>query len=370
MLFGISSAGGNDKGILNNILDNHTKKIIWICNRIRGIEDSVLRRFSYSRHVIKNSAGQRMIYWNSLVKKYRLTKTITQENRRTLAAEYKINAGHIGKALETFSQLPEDGSDLGRLRDILDSQNELINYGHREKRESYITGPRFDPKYLNIDIPADRIITALKSRQSGRVLLHGVPGTGKTEFARYIAESLDRELILKRSSDILSKWVGENEQNIRDAFAEAEADGSVLCIDEADSFFRNRESARSSWEVSFTNELLTQMESFSGVFICSTNLIDILDPAVMRRFAWKVRFLPLKRDHRAEIIRTYFQFAELNENDRYVLEQITGLTPGDVKAVWLKYGSSPSLSAAEIAEELKRETGYRNSEGKEIGFRE
>jgi transitional endoplasmic reticulum ATPase len=370
MLFGISSSGGNDKGLLNTALDSHNKKIIWITNRISGIDDSVLRRFSYSRHFVKNSAGQRLIYWNSLIKKHRLTAVLPAETRKELAAEYKINAGHIGRALETFAQLPGKEADISRLKDILDTQNELINYGRKTKKKTLITGPQFNPAYLHTDIPVDRVLTALRGRCRGHILLHGVPGTGKTEFARHIAESLDRELILKRSSDILSKWVGENEQNIRDAFAEAEADGAVLCIDEADSFFKNRESARSSWEVSFTNELLTQMESFSGIFVCSTNLIDILDPAVMRRFAWKIEFLPLRKEHRTEIVQTYFQFRDPADNDSGTFADIPDLTPGDVKAVWLKYGTSPSLSPAEIAEELKRETGYRQTGSGEIGFRE
>jgi SpoVK/Ycf46/Vps4 family AAA+-type ATPase len=379
LFFGIPANNGGDKGTINNIMDSHSKKIIWISNRIRGIDDSVLRRFSYSHHFGKNSAGQRMIYWNSLVRKHKMAQTIPPETRKKLAASYQISAGHIGRALETFSSLDTGERGMTQLREILDKQHELVHYGQKKKTESLIPGPQFNPRYLNTDIPVDRIVQALRGKYCGgtsystmgtHILFHGVPGTGKTECARYIAEALDKELILKRSSDILSKWVGENEQNIRDAFAEAEADGAVLCIDEADSFFRNRESARSSWEVSFTNELLTQMESFSGVFVCSTNLIDILDPAVMRRFAWKIQFLPLKKKHRAEIVMAYFQFPELTDSDRITFAGIHGLTPGDVKAVWLKYGTSPDLSSTEIADELKRETGYRDTGGSEIGFRE
>ncbi len=72
-----------------------------------------------------------------------------------------------------------------------------------------------------------------------------------------------------------------------------------------------------------------------------------------------IRFLPLKKEYRAKIVQSYFQFPELNENERRTFTDITGLKPGDVRAEWRKYGSSPSLSAAGIAEELKQETGYR-----------
>ncbi|HUW41848.1 MAG TPA: AAA family ATPase [Rectinemataceae bacterium] len=76
----------------------------------------------------------------------------------------------------------------------------------------------YDPSVLNMDIPPDAILGAIgafyyeRRRPGGRVsmslLFHGLPGTGKTEFARYLAETLDRELIQRRDSDFLSIWVG------------------------------------------------------------------------------------------------------------------------------------------------------------------
>ena len=370
MVFGVSPGGSKDKGVINSLLDEHKRKIIWITNSIQGIKSSVIRRFSYSRRFHTSSVSQRKIYWNSLVKKHKLSHVITGSSVREFASTYRISPGHIGKALETFSQLPKDSADLDILSEILDKQAELLSAGGRPKRPNSRVKAQFELRFIHTDIPVDRLLTSLEARRSEgtHILLHGVPGTGKTEFARYLAETLGKEIIIKRSSDILSKWVGENEQNIRDAFAEAEAEDAVLCIDEADSFFRNRESSRSSWEVSFTNELLTQMESFPGVFVCSTNLIDILDAAVMRRFAWKVQFLPLRKEQRAEIVQAYFQFPVLSEEDRVAFADIHDLTPGDVKAVWLKYGTSPPLPPRELAEELRKETGYRDTGEKRIGF--
>lgn len=86
-------------------------------------------------------------------------------------------------------------------------------------------------------------------------------------------------LLIKRASDLMSMWVGENEQNIALAFKEAEQDGALLLIDEVDSFLQDRRGAKNSWEVTLVNEMLTQMEAFSGVFIASTNLMDGLDQA-------------------------------------------------------------------------------------------
>jgi SpoVK/Ycf46/Vps4 family AAA+-type ATPase len=110
------------------------------------------------------------------------------------------------------------------------------------------------------------------------------------------------------------------------------------------------------------------MEIFRGVFICTTNLVELLDPAVMRRFSWKIKFLPLKKDHRIKIVQRYFALPSLSDVERSAFQEITGLTPGDVKAVWRKHGSSPPLSPIELAEELTRETDFRTDKERRIGF--
>jgi len=73
-------------------------------------------------------------------------------------------------------------------------------------------------------------------------------------------------------------------------FEEARQKDAVLILDEADSFLADRRGADHSWEVTQVNELLTQMEAFDGVFVCTTNLMEPLDPASLRRFDFKVEF--------------------------------------------------------------------------------
>jgi SpoVK/Ycf46/Vps4 family AAA+-type ATPase len=83
-----------------------------------------------------------------------------------------------------------------------------------------------------------RIVEALKARGHGTLCFYGAPGTGKTALGEHIAQALERPLIVKQASDLMSKYVGETEQNMAAMFREAEAEKAVLLLDEADSFCR------------------------------------------------------------------------------------------------------------------------------------
>jgi transitional endoplasmic reticulum ATPase len=100
----------------------------------------------------------------------------------------------------------------------------------------------------------------------------------------------------------MNMFVGETEKEIANAFAQAQIDNAILVIDEADGFLRDRAGAGWSWEVAQVNELLTQMEAFEGIFVASTNLIDTMDAASLRRFDFKLKFDYLNRDQRRALV--------------------------------------------------------------------
>jgi SpoVK/Ycf46/Vps4 family AAA+-type ATPase len=130
----------------------------------------------------------------------------------------------------------------------------------------------------------------LAQSRSGRLCLYGPPGTGKTATAHWLAESIGVPVHSVRASDLLGPYVGMSERAIAQAFAQARTDGALLLIDEADSFLQERRKAERSWEVTLVNEMLTQVESFVGLLVVSTNLIDGFDQAALRRFDAKVPF--------------------------------------------------------------------------------
>ena len=195
------------------------------------------------------------------------------------------------------------------------------------------------------------------SEESGiRILFYGRSGTGKTELARYIAEKLNKKICLKRASDIFEPYVGQSEQNIAQAFAEAEAGGDILLFDEADSFFSDRQNAAHSWERTLVNEFLTQMEEFGGIVICTTNLRRIMDPAMQRRFHILTEFKPLKKEGIEKLFNRFFRTYGFDPVLAERLLRYDTVTPGDFGSLSGKIRFMPSsgISSKLIVDELCR----------------
>ncbi len=153
-----------------------------------------------------------------------------------------------------------------------------------------------------------------------------------------MAVALDLPILMRSASDLLSKWVGETEQQIAAMFADAEAEGALLFLDEADSFLRDRTLARAEWSVTQVNELLQSMERFEGIFIAATNLMESVDAAAMRRFTWKLEFKALRPEQAWSMFCVEAELDVAAQPERaQELEQrlaaIADLAPGDFATV-------------------------------------
>jgi len=377
-----------DKGWLNHLLDEPGTRMIWITNRIDSIEDSVLRRFAFSLHFKSFNRRQRVLLWDNILRKNKCKKYCSRADVENFAKNYDVNAGVIDLAIRKAREnTPSSKAQFSHsIKMALESYETLVNQGEKPASEDEIE-KNYSLDGLNLDGDLDAMLTQLeafdaylrnddhKSVLNMNLLFYGPPGTGKSELARYLANRLDRKVICKRISDLQSMYVGEGEKNIKRAFLEAENEEAVLIIDEADSLLFSRDRARHSWEISFTNEFLTQMERYRGILICTTNRLKDLDKASIRRFNLKIGFDNLEPD--GNVIFYNKLLANLisepiNGNILNQLRQIEDLSPGDFKTVRDNFIFHPKndLNHQTLLKALSNESQIKNSHKKKraIGF--
>lgn len=377
-----------DKGWLNQILEKPGVRLIWITNTISGIEDSVLRRFAFSLPFKPFNRRQRVMLWERIARRKKVKRYFTARQIETYARNYEISAGAIETAVQKAIEItPTSGEDFHRSISMsLNAYMALLNQGEKPlSKDRPERNYSLDGLNVSEDIGATmdqlRMFNRyLRSSDHGKtismnLLFYGPPGTGKSELARYLATELDRELHVKHVSDLHSKWVGESEKNIRDAFLKAESEQAVLVIDEADSLLYSRDRARNSWEISFTNEFLARMERFRGILICSTNRIKDLDSASLRRFVVKLEFDYLTPDGNVIFYRKLLAGLVSKPVPSSVVRQlcaIDDLAPGDFSTVKKRFSIYPQqeLNHGLLVRALGEETRLKKTHaGKRVvGF--
>jgi hypothetical protein len=242
----------------------------------------------------------------------------------------------------------------------------------QERRELLLCqrAPRFDTSVkLCGDYGARTNAIVLPAMQAqDYYLLVGPPGTGKTEFVKHLGRAVGGKVVVKMGSDLLSRWVGGTESNIRQAFAEAEADNAVLFLDEIDGLVQDRSGAQHGWEVSQVNELLHRMENFKGVMVGATNFMDNLDAAIMRRFTFKFQFDYLDEKGKRLFFERMFK-TRLSGAEAERLAGIPCLAPGDFRTVRQSfYYLGCDVTNAMRLDGLEKESALKKKSPRRIGF--
>ena len=328
-----TSASVNGKAWVNQILETNPVPVIWITNRIEQIDPAFRRRFQYHLELKSPPPGARA----GLVSKALADVAVSPEFAARLAERRGLTPAQIRTAVR-FAQLAGEPEDCEKLieRQLHNADKALGHQAHERGARPVVTQYALDLLNCESRFEIPRIVTALQKRSIGNLCFYGPPGSGKTALAEHIAQALQRPLMIRQASDLSSKYVGETEQNMARMFETASTEGAVLLLDEADSFLRSRRMAERNHEVSEVNEMLAGMERFAGVFICTTNLFEDLDEAALRRFAFKIRFKPLRAEQRLRMFAREAlndEFAPLNAEQTDRLAALDMLTPGDFAAV-------------------------------------
>ena len=351
------------KAWVNQILESNPVPTIWVTNRIEQIDPAFRRRFAYHLELKSPPPGAReqlirksladVAVSDEFVAKLTERKGLTPAQIRTAVRFADLaHVGEVpgGEAFEALieRQLKNSDAALGRKADT----------GTSKGRRQVTT---YDLGMLNVEsrFEIPRIVEALKARGHGALCFYGAPGTGKTALGEYIAQQMDQPLIIKQASDLVSKYVGETEQNMAAMFKEAEAEKAVLLLDEADSFLQDRRGAQRTYEVTEVNEMLQGMERFGGIFVCTTNLLDRLDQAALRRFTFKIKFMPLTDAQRERMFVTEALAGDgalMTSELRQRLQRLPQLCPGDFAAVKRQTDIlATEFSAAEFLDQLEAE---------------
>lgn len=368
------------KAWVNRALEDNPVPAIWITNSVAALDPAYRRRFDYSVHMkTPPRAVRRQIAQHHLHALTTPNAPSADEASHAdsggdwldgLAENPNLTPAQMERAAKV-AQLVEAqalaAGDLQAARACADQvlQRSALLMEQVSPRNGRRTVTAYDMAYLNTDVPIAQVVASLQRAPTGSFCFYGPPGSGKTALAQHIAHQLELPVVLRRASDLLSMYVGGSEQQIAAMFQEAQSEPCVLILDEADSFLQARANARHSWEITQVNELLTQMEAFDGLFICTTNLLEKLDPAALRRFDWKVAFHALSAPQRwAFFLQEYHllggDIASAQPLRAAVNQQLVGLTPGDVAPVIRQFRQLQQLpTAQQWFERLRAELAAR-----------
>ena len=371
-LFGENNTSKSDgkKAWINSLLENNETPTFWLSNQIQQMDPAYIRRFDYVFEMKKpNRKGRQRV-----IDKYLGNKDINTQWIDNLANNENIAPAFIEKAAKVIDHVKNHEMDIEHTLDKVIG-NTLHVFGHRNKKHTTNgTGIPYSINNLNTDSNIEELCEGLKEYGNARLCFYGKSGTGKTNLGHHISEYIDKPLIVKKGSDIISMWVGGTEKNIADMFRQATDDNAILLLDEADSFIQDRQNAKQSWEITQVNELLTQMEEFDGIFIASTNLLDILDSAALRRFDFKVKFDYMKRNAINSLFNNIIESNNWKNNLTQLeveqhLHSISNLALGDFNVAVRKMRFAKEKTSAIFINHLLREVNIKkDNDNIEMGF--
>jgi transitional endoplasmic reticulum ATPase len=344
------------KAFLHRLLENIPVPTLWITNRPGWIGPAILRRMAMAipfhtppigvrRAIVERSAARHGV-------------ALAQGDVERVAAAAEVAPGVIATAARATATM---GGSVDDLVQLTESVTALL--GPRPQAYARVG---FDLALARADVDlvslAERV--AASPTMALSFCLAGPPGTGKSAFARHLADRIGLEVMDKRASDLLDPYVGVTERRIAEAFEEAAERRAFLIIDEADSLIADRRGATRTWEVSQVNELLVALERHPYPVAVTTNRFEAFDPASLRRFLFRVQFLALAREQLALAFERFFRVPPPPG-----LERLDDLTPGDFAVVSRRATVMAERDPQALLAWLAAESEAKRPGQRPIGFR-
>jgi len=361
------------KAWFNKLLEEASIPVFWVSNYIYDFDPAFQRRFTYTMEMPALPKSKR----RSLIAKEMKGLPISNELKKHLVKNGHITPAIIKNLKQTITALKSEQPKLNNFDKLsekyLKDSFKTLNLDYKKMKKPKAKPERFyKPEYTNCNYSIQTLTEKFSTHPGGRLCLFGPPGTGKTEYAHYLAKQLGKKLLVKGPSDFLDMWVGGTEKNIANAFKEAKTKKAILLIDEVDTLLSNRDGATRSWEVSQVNEMLTQIQNFEGILIATTNRLNALDPAIFRRFHFKVGFEYMTFEQSQKLLKHHLKGlnvkGRMTNNLNEKLQYCGNLTPGDFAVVSDRLKFLGCKSIEQYIHELMEETKHRRSKNKSIGF--
>jgi len=358
------------KAWFNHLLETNPQPVFWISNEIESLDPAFSRRFDFIIDVPIPPKNQR----EKILQK-QVGKLISSDLIKHFSEVEDLAPAVITRARDVILAI---GNDLiPNKRDAAFSHlvgGILKAQGHTDpnkKKIQPVQADLYDIANLNTNADLRQISEQLRKHPSARLCLYGPPGTGKTAFGHWLAAEIDAPLYLKKASDLLSPYVGMTEKLISQAFQEAKEEDAILMIDEVDSFLQDRTQSKNSWEVTGINEMLTQIESYPGIMIATTNLLGRLDSASLRRFDLKLEFRFLQPVQLRRLLSAHCRNLKLlppTSQDLAMVESIETATPGDFATVARQHRFQPFRNAQALVLAVISESDHQITRSRKIGF--
>lgn len=359
------------KSWINHTLESNRMATFWIANSIQTLDDAFLRRFSLCMEMPVPPLSQR-----KKMLSHAFGDTLSAKTKSRIANNAEATPAVFTQAARLLKVVASNEPSAVRNSLAIHLINGTLKAQGKaqvciEDRRSVAADP-FDAGLINCDVDLVALKDGLKRLRNARLCLQGPPGTGKTAFGKWLSRELKMPHISVKASDLLSSHVGDTEQKMAHFFDRAREEKALLQIDEVDSFLYDRKSANAHWEITQVNEMLTQMEDFSGIFVASTNLFQNLDEASLRRFDMAIKFGYMTKSAAWAMFQSTCKTLDVANPQSVSRERLAGLsqlTPGDFEQAIRRSRLLPPMLAEDVFDGLAKAQALKKPAGSHpIGF--